>query len=612
MLPGYIPQPVTGEKHATLKAFLDKERMPTGYWSNLNEFVVSLLKAWYGEAATAENDFGFGWIPRVDGDHSHLVTMTRMARGEMTGYFVFGQNPAGGGMNAGLQRAGLRALDWLVVADWFQTETATFWKNDPTGPPPANVKTEVFFIPAAGITEKAGTLVNTQRLLQWHGQALDPPGDCRSDAWFVYQLGKRLRELYAGSADPRDRALLSLTWAYEHEHPHVLPDGTPSRIVGEPDAERILQEMNGHKLDEIDPATGKSRLLRTFSELKADGTTSCGCWIYSGVTPEAGRNRANESVRTPGNPVEPNWGFAWPLNRRMMYNRASADPAGKPWSERKKYVWWDETQGKWVGDDVPDFEPTKPPTYRPPEGAMGMAAIAGDAPFIMKTDGLGWLFAPRGVKDGPLPAHYEPVESPAKNALYPGQPSNPTVREFPGPLNPVTDGPSGEYPVVATTFRLTEHYLSGPMSRFNSWLNELQPEMFVEMSPQHAAELGVGNGDWVTLRTPRAAIVCRALVTRRVRPLTVEGRTIHQVGLPFHWSFAGETVGGNANDLTAILAEPNVSMHEGKAFAVRIEKGPAAGSGLSPTMLPKAWPTRNPVPQTPPASQPEGGYSHGG
>jgi formate dehydrogenase major subunit len=587
-----------------LKGYLEKEGMPTGYWSNFHEFVVSLLKAWYGDAATPENEFGFGWIPRVDGDHSHLVTMDRMARGGMTGYFVFGQNPAGGGMNAGLQRAGLRSLEWLVVADWFETETATFWKNDPTGPPPGGVDTEVFFIPAAAAPEKSGTLVNTQRLLQWHNQALDPPGDCRSDAWFVYQLGKRLKELYAESTDPRDRPIQALTWEYEHEHPHVLPDGTKSRIAGEPDAGRVLREMNGYHL-------GEGRLLRGFSELKADGSTASGCWIYSGVTPEPGRNRANQRDRTPGNPVEPNWGFAWPHNRRVMYNRASADPAGRPWSERKKLVWWDEAAGRWVGPDEPDFEPTKPPTYRPPEGATGMAAIAGDAPFIMKTDGLGWLYAPKGVKDGPLPAHYEPVESPAGNPLYPGRPSNPTVRRFDGPLNPVAQAPTAEYPVAATTFRLTEHYLSGPMSRFNSWLNELQPEMFVECGPELAAEVGFANGDWVTVRTPRAAIVCRALVTRRIAPLRVEGRTVHQVGLPFHWAFAGETVGGNANDLTSIVADVNVSMHEAKAFAVRVEKGPAGGPGLAPTKRPVAWPTREPVPDTPGAAQPEGGYAHG-
>lgn len=611
LLPGYLPQPTADADHETLKGYCEKEGMPTGYWANFPEFIVSLLKAYYGDAATADNDFGFGWLPRVDGDHSHLPTFDRMARGELTGYFLFGQNPAGGGMNAGLQRAGLRSLDWLVVADWFETESAVFWKDDPTGPPAKDVKTEVFFLPAANITEKDGTLTNTQRLLQWHTKALDPPGDCRSDAWLVYQLGKRLKDLYAGSTDPRDAPLLALTWDYDRDHPPTLPDGTASRIVGEPDVEEVLRQINGHKLDE----PGGPRLLRGFSDLKADGSTACGCWVYSGVYPEAGRNRANDRARTAGNPVEPNWGFAWPHNRRLMYNRASADPDGRPWSERKKYLWWDESQRRWVGPDEPDFEPTKPPDYRPPDDARGMAAIAGDQPFIMKTDGLGWLYAPRGVKDGPLPAHYEPVESPVGNLLYPRQPNSPTVRTFPGPLNTIARGPTPEFPVVACTFRLTEHYLSGPMSRFNSWLNELQPEMFVEMSPELAGERGVANGDFVTVRSARAAIVCRALVTRRVKPLTVEGRTVHQVGLPFHWAFAGETVGGNANDLTALLAESNVSMHEGKVFACQVEAARDGGDKPrrtpTPTKRPVAWPTRGPVPYTPPAAQPEGGFAHG-
>jgi formate dehydrogenase major subunit len=612
LLPGYLPQPVAGADHETLKGYIAKEAMPTGYWSNFSAFIVSLLKAYYGAAATPENDFGFGWLPRVTGDHSHLATFNRMSRGELTGFFLLGQNPAGGGMNAGLQRAGLRNLDWLVVADWFETESAVFWKDDPTGPPPRDTKTEVFFIPAASHVEKEGTLTNTQRLLQWHNKALDPVGDARSDAWFIYQLGKRLRKLYAGSTDPKDAPLLNLTWDYEPEHPHKLPDGTTSRIEGEPDVDRVLQEVNGWSTTEIDPRTGQPKLLPGFSALKADGSTACGCWVYCGVYPEPGRNRANERNRTPGNPVDPNWGFAWPNNRRMLYNRASADPVGAPWSERKKYISWDPEHRRWTGPDVPDFEPEKPPSYRAPEGATGMAAISGNTPFIMKTDGLGWLYAPRGAKDGPLPCHYEPLESPVGNLLYPRQPNSPTVRTFDGPLNHLAPARSEEFPIVACTFRLTEHYLSGPMSRFNSWLNELQPAMFVEMSPELATERGVKNGDWVTVRSARGAIECRALVTRRARTLRVDGRWVHQVGLPFHWAFAGEVVGGNANDLTPLVAEPNVSMHEGKVFACQIEAGRCAGKPPAPTKSAVPWPSHNTVPNTPPPEQPEGGFAHGG
>ena len=606
-LPGYLPQPCADELHETLDSYVAHEELATGYWSNFRKFIVSLLKAWYGEAASWENDFCYAWLPRVDADYSQLPYFDRMAKGGVKGYFLFGQNPAGGGPNAGLHRAGLRKLDWLVVLDWFEIESAVFWKSDPTGPPPDQVGTEVFFIPAAAAPEKDGSLTNTQRMLQWHDKAIDPLGDSRSDAWFLYNLGKRLKQLYAGSTDPRDQPLLQLTWDYDFDEPPHLPDGRPSRIEGEPDLEKVLMEINGCRLDEVDPRTGRPRLVTEFSELKDDGTTACGCWIYSGVFPEPGRNRARERKRT-GHPLEPDWGFAWPHNRRILYNRASADPEGRPWSERKKLVWWDKEQGRWVGLDEPDFELTKPPDYQPPPDAEGMAAIAGTQPFIMKPDGVGWLYAPGSVRDGPLPAHYEPVESPVGNLLYPRQITNPTVRTFEGPLNRLARAPTAEFPVVATTFRLTEHYLSGPMSRFNSWLNELMPEMFVELSPELAAEHGITHGGWLTVRSARTTIEARAMVTRRLRPLLVEGRIVHQIGLPFHWAFAGEVVGANANDLTSIVADPNVSMHECKAFACQVAAGRLDGPAPAPTKSPAPWPTHDPVPDTPLAAQPEGRF----
>ncbi len=611
LLPGYLPQPHADPEHDTLDRYVEHEEIVTGYWANFREFIVSLLKAWYGDAATKDNDFRYGWLPRIDGDYSQLVTFDKMSRGELKGYFILGQNPAGGGPNAGLHRAGLRNLDWLVVADWFETETALFWKDDPSAPPSSQIRTEVFFIPAAGSPEKEGTLTNTQRLLQWHHKAMDPPGDCRSDAHFIYNLGKRLKELYAGSTRPEDQPLLHLTWDYDHREPPALPDGTPSRIEGEPDVRRILREINGWKVDEVDPATGDPRQLAGFSDLKADGSTACGCWIYSGVHPEADRNRAAERAVT-ANPMHPGWGFAWPHNRRIMYNRASADPAGRPWSERKKLIWWDDARLRWVGDDEPDFEPDKPPEYRPPRAALGMAAIAGDRPFIMKADGLGWLFAPRGVKDGPMPAHFEPVESPVGNLLYPRQASSPFVRYLEGPLNRIAHAPSTEFPVVACTFRLTEHYLSGPMSRFNSWLNELQPEMFVELGPELARLRGIAHGGWLTVRSARGRIEARAMVTRRIRELHVDGRVVHQVGIPFHWAFAGEVVGGNANDLTALVADLNVSMHEAKVFTCDVEAGRLDGDPNGPTRPAVPWPTTARVPRTPASAQPEGGFAHGG
>jgi formate dehydrogenase major subunit len=609
VLPGYLPQPAADAQHETLDSYVEHEGLATGYWANFRKFIVSLLKAWYGDAATPQNDFCFSWLPRVDADYSQLAYFDRMARGGVKGYFLFGQNPGGGGPNAGLHRAGLRNLDWLVVADWFEIESAVFWKSDPNGPPPSEVKTEVFFLPAAAAPEKDGSLTNTQRMLQWHDKALDPLGDSRSDAWWVYNLGKRLKALYAGSTDPRDQPLLHLTWDYDFDERPRLPDGSLSRIEGEPDLEKVLQEINGCKLDETDPRTGRPRLVTGYSELKDDGTTASGCWIYSGVFPEAHRNRARERRRT-DNPLQPEWGFAWPHNRRVLYNRASADPQGRPWSERKKLVWWDEGSRRWAGLDEPDFEPDKPPDYQPPPGATGMAAIAGSQPFILKPDGLGWLYAP-AVKDGPLPTHYEPVESPVGNLLYPKQICSPAVRLFEGPLNHIAHTPTAEFPVVATTFRLTEHYLSGPMSRFNSWLNELQPAMFVELSPELAAERGIVHGGWLTVQTARARIEARAMVTRRLRPLRIEGRVIHQIGLPFHWAFAGEVVGDNANDLTSLVADPNVSMHECKAFACQVHAGRLDGPTPRPTKTAAPWPTHDPVPDTPAAAQPEGSFAHG-
>lgn len=323
--------------------------------------------------------------------------------------------------------------------------------------------------------------------------------------------------------------------------------------------------------------------------------------------PEPGRNRARDRKVT-DRPVQPDWGFAWPHNRRLMYNRASADPEGRPWSERKKLIWWDDGQQKWVGDDEPDFEPDKRPDYRPTPDCTGMAAIGGAEPFIMKPDGRAWLFAPGGTKDGPLPTHYEPVESPVSNLLYPKQDESPTVRSFEGPLNPVAHSPESEYPVVACTFRLTEHYLSGPMSRFNSWLNELQPEMFVELSPELAAERGIEHGGWLTVRSPRAAIEARAMVTGRLRPLKIEGRIVHQIGIPFHWGFSGETVGAIANDLTSLVADPNVSMHEGKVFACQIDAGRHGGRAASPSAAESRRPHVGPSPGSPPEAQPEGQF----
>ncbi len=550
LLPGYLPQPEADLDH-TLADYLDRCTEKTGYWAHLPRFMVSLLKAWYGEHAREENDWGFGWIPKIDGDYSQLATAIQMLEGKVRGMFLFGQNPAAGAPNARLNRAALGKLDWLVVRDWFETESACFWKDGPENPDPTTIGTEIFFVPAAAAAEKEGSFTNTQRLIQWHDRALDPPGDCRSDAWFVIDLGRRLKELYRGSRKRRDQGLRHLTWDY-------------------PDNEAVLKEINGYTVADREQVAG-------FDKLADDGSTACGCWIYSGVFPSEGNNRARSRQPDPKSRTNPDWGFAWPANRRMLYNRASADPEGRPWSDRKKYVWWDEERSIWMGYDVPDFEISKAPSYRPARGATGMDAIAGDAPFIMKPDGRGWLFAPRGVVDGPLPAHYEPVESPIPNLLYSRQ-TNPLTDRREGEMNPTAEPMDADYPIVATTVRLTEHYLSGPMSRFNSWLNELQPEMFVEISGELASEYGIRHGGWMVVETLRGAIETRAMVTGRIRALTVGGARLPQIAIPFHWGYAGETTGAMANDLTSIVLEPNVGIHEAKSFACRVRPGRLTGT----------------------------------
>ncbi len=599
LLPGYIPQPATARQHETLARYLRQEHVANGVWSSFPKYAVSLLKAWYGAAASPENDFGFAWVPKIDDNYSQLPYAYKMAQGQVRGYLIFGQNPAGGNPNARLARAGLRQLDWLVLMDWFETETASYWYKDPDGADPKKIATEIFFIPAAMAAEKDGSFTNTSRLVQWHDKAADPPGDARSDAWFVYQLGLRLKEVYRDSERPRDQGLRHLTWDYGEDAERILPDGTPSRIAGEPDAEKILREINGYRVAD-------GRQVAGYHELQDDGSTACGCWIYSGIFPEKDNNRARSRRRTPGNPAEPEWAWSWPANTRILYNRASADPDGRPWSERKKYVWWDAATRRWTGLDHPDFPPDRDPAYRPGKRSHQMEAIGGNSPFILKPDGKGWLFAPSGTRDGPLPTHYEPVESPVKNRLYAVQ-SDPATHLYRHKLNRYAKPADPKYPIVATTFRLTEHYLSGAMSRHNSWLSELQPEMFIEMSPLLAEEKGVANGDWITVWNARAAIEARALVTPRIQPLRVDGRIVHQIGIPFHWGYAGQVVGAVANDLTSLLTDPNVSMHEAKAFTCNLRRGRHARVARPPRPnAPQPWPEWQPMPQTPPAAQPEG------
>jgi formate dehydrogenase major subunit len=562
MLPTYLPQPNATKPQHTLKELLEAETVPTGWWHNFPKYFISLLKAWYGDAATPESDFGYNFIPKMVGDHSQLPSTLAASDGVIKGMFVFGQNPTVGSVNSELVERGLSKLDWLVVRDSFEIETANFWKKGRLVQRgelrPDQIGTEVFLLPACLPAEKDGTVTNTGRLVQWHDKVVDPIGDSRSDLWFIVHLGNRLKQLYAASTTKRDAAIQALTWDY--------------RLRGkeqEPEALQVLQEINGRNL-----ADGK--LLASYQELKDDGTTSCGGWLYCGITPKPDHNQARS--RKPDPPDGPgthlDWAFTWPSNRREMYNRASADPQGRPWSEAKRLVWWDETHSKWTGHDVPDFEPEKPPGYQPDwsKNPLGMDALSGTDPFIMIPHGKSMLFVPSGLKDGPLPTHYEPLESPIRNILYDRQ-YNPVTKTWPHPGNDFHETADPRFPYVFTTHRLTELHCGGLSTRAMPHTAELQPEAFVEVPPELAVEKDLAHLDWIVLSTLRGEIEAKAMITDRLRPFTIDGRTIYQIGMPWVFGYEGYAHGDTANVLLAIFGDANTSIHSTKALTCNLRKG---------------------------------------
>lgn len=567
LLPGYISMP-RGEQDTSFEEYCKHEVAVSGWWGESKKYIVSMLKAWWGENATAENGYCFNYMPRLTGDHSHLTTVVNMIDHVVKGYFVMGENPTVGSPHAGMQRKGLRNLEWVVVRDIAMIETAEFWKDSPEHErgevKTEDIATEVFFFPAAAHTEKEGTFTNTQRLLQWRHKAVEAPGDARSELHFLYHLGKRLRKLYAASTDLKDKPLLDLTWDYPTEGKN-----------DEPSVVAVLKEINGYTIAD-------RKTVNSFTDLKDDGTTACGCWIYSGVYAKDQNQAARRKPGREQNWVAHEWGWAWPMDRRILYNRASADPEGKPWSEKKKLVWWDEEQRKWTGLDTPDCIADRPPSYRPGPDAKGKDTLSGTDPFVMQADGKAWLYAPTGLQEGPLPTHYEPLESIVKNPLY-GQQCNPMRLNYLRPNNPLhRPYDDARFPYVMTTYRLTEHHTAGGMSRWLSWLSELQPEMFCEVSPELAAEKGLENGGWATISTARAAIETRVLVTDRIKPLKMGKRIFQQIGVPYHWGRNGLVQGDSANDLLAFSADPNTSIMNSKAHTANIERGRRArGAGSS-------------------------------
>lgn len=539
-LPGYLTLP-SAKAHPTLKDYLEKETPKSGYWVNRPKFFVSLLKAWYGEAASKDKDFAFHFVPKVGASFTHMDLFEAMYAGKIKGFIVAGQNPAVSGPNSTLERKALERLEWLVVRDLFETETAAFWKGP--GVDPVKVQTEVFLLPSSTHLEREGSYTNSGRWLQWKWKAVDPPGDARSDGWFANQLAQRLKALYAGSTALKDQPLLSLTWDYGKD---------------EPDLEKVLAEVNGY-------TTADGKPVRGFAVLTDDGATACGNWIYSGVLPAEGQNRAKSRKADPPESLGINagWGFSWPVNRRILYNRASADPKGHPWNKEKAVLWWDPTaelpdgkKGKWVGVDVPDFRPDLAPD-----------AKGGGNPFIMRPDGKGALFGP--LAEGPLPEHYEPVESPVKNLLSSVQ-ANPLAVIYKADLDKLGD--PKEFPIVGTTYRLTEHLHTGSITRNLPWLVEMMPNLFCEMSKELANEKGIKNGDAVIVRSARGEVRAIAAVTGRFKPFKLGDRVVHEVGIPWHWGFMGLAKGDSANMLTPHVGDANTRIQESKAFLVDVRK----------------------------------------
>jgi formate dehydrogenase major subunit len=568
-LPGYLKTPSDSqqslEQHyaASIPATLNKQPWTSwNYWSNYPKFMVSLLKATYGAAATKDNDWAYAWLPKVDTpqNFSWLYIFDDMYRGKRgaapdesgpEGFITFGMNPVGLGPNSKKMVAALSKLKWLVVVENAETETAMFWKAPPEygGPEPAKIQTEVFMLPAASFAEKDGTFTNSARWLQWKWKALDPPGLARTDQEIVALLVLAVRDLYKKEGGALPDPILSLQWAYSNP--------------ASPDLAEALKEMNGKALADLHDDKDPAKILKTagqqvdgYAQLRDDGSTMCGNWLHSGVYTEAGNNAQRRSTADPqGLGMYHNWGFSWPANRRVMYNRASADADGHPWDPKRAGIWWNGE--KWVGGDIPDMKPDAAP------GTFGA--------FIMLPEGVGRLYCAPAA-DGPFPEHYEAVEAPIDNPLHPKVTSNPVSKRFSSDKD--VYGKKEDFPIVCTTYRLTEHFHYWTQHQTKGRLNELQPGFFVEIPEELAREKGIANGGQVKVASARGEIRGVAMVTKRLPKLTVNGQQVWQIGFPIHWGYAAAKghAGPLANTLTPSAQDPNTWTPEFKAFLVRLEK----------------------------------------
>ncbi len=557
-LPGYLGAPLDSDLDR--KSYLEK-RTPKALRPNQMNFPqnypkwwTSLMKSWYGKEATAENDFCYDWLPKKDVSYDVLAMFDRMYQGKMTGFFSQGFNPLASVANKKKVGDALAKLKYLVIMDPLVTETSEFWKDYGEVNPanPSSIQTEVFRLPVAFFAEEAGTCTNSGRVVRWHWKAVEGPGESKSDADIMAHLYLTLKAMYAKDGGAFPDPVLKLSWPY--------------RMPAEPSPEELLMEISGKALADLPDPKDATKIqvkggeqLASFGFLRDDGSTACGNWIYSGCWSQAGNLTARRDSSDPSGLGQTlNWGFAWPVNRRIIYNRASCDPAGKPWDASRTVIKW--LGDKWGGNDVPDMRPDA----KPEEGVM---------PFIMNPEGVARLFARDLVVDGPLPEHYEPFESPLDtNPMHPKNAkakSNPVSRIFKGDLE--VFGTPKDFPYVATTYRLTEHFHFWTQhSKINAIL---QPEHFVEIGEELAKEKGIKAGDKVKVRSNRGYIKAVAVVTKRIKALDVNGQKVHTIGIPINSGFTGQTKPGFlTNTLTPAVGDANTHTPEYKAFLVNIEK----------------------------------------
>lgn len=547
--PGYLAWPIA-QNHRNLAEWCSRETYPDGYYMNKPKFMVSLLKEWYGDNATVDNDYCFDLLPKrsLKRPDTTIATFHNMDNQSIKGYLVWGMNPAHSAANSKFVREAMSKLDWMIVADWFETETASFWKAPDMDP--TKINTTVYMLPAALIYEKEGSINNSGRWIQWRQKAVEPLGQALSDFEILSRLFNRIQALYRKEGGVNPDQVTKVNWNYRNPE-------------GKLDVKAVAHALNGY-----DWKTG--RLLNSFADLKADGSTASGIWIFGGFynnndarwDPMAQPCTRRSKYDPSGLGLYSEWSFAWPANRRVLYNRASADPKGQPWNKKRMLVSWDGK--KWVNNDVPDFAATA----KNADGSVRQIA-PNDKAFFMTWEQGSRLFA-YGMKDGPMPEHYEPFETPAKNGLN-GRQNSPMIAFADHPST--KRGDKAKFPIVATSYSLTEHWQSGTQTRNVPAINETQPAPFIEVSVELAKEKGFKNGDPIRVFNNRGSIVAPALVTIRLKPFVINGEKTHMIGLPHHWSWAtAYATGDTMNDLTPNVGDPNSNIPEYKAFLVNVEK----------------------------------------